>query len=100
MSFDDAVKHWSDAERACIKARMAYEQAYAAALISANGKSAEIRTAQADLLTIELLRDYQLAAVEARAAEHTVLFMRGSHPNAELERSIATASRYPGATAP
>lgn len=76
MTFDDTLARWLRADRDRADARIAYERTYARALITADGKSSEVRKAQADLASLTELRAYEHATSEARALEHMVLHMR------------------------
>jgi hypothetical protein len=76
MTFEIALTRWHKAERARIDLHLAYERAYATALIHADGKSDSIRKAQADLAAADDLHAYEHAAAEAKAAEHLVLHLR------------------------
>lgn len=77
MDFDTAIKYWDESQRVAIEARIAYERAYAEALIRSTGKAAEIRKAQAELASVDLLRASDLAAVTAKAAEYFVHYLSG-----------------------
>jgi hypothetical protein len=67
-AFTEAVKKWHAAEAEALRLRMDYEHAYSRALIEANGKSAEVRKAQADIAALDELHNYQAAAIDAQAA--------------------------------
>lgn len=76
MTFEIALERWEQAERERVEAQTAYDQTYAQALILADGKSAEIRKAQAELASVEALRALGLAAAEAKTYEHWVIHLR------------------------
>lgn len=78
--FAETLARWQHAAREVVTQRLLYEQTYAQALIKADGKTAEVRKAQADLAALDALRAYELAEVEALALEHQVLFLRGDNP--------------------
>lgn len=78
MSFEDALTQWQAADCERITARGDYERAYTRALIMADGKSSEVRKAQADLAALEALLAYERATTAARALEHTVLHLRAN----------------------
>lgn len=69
--FDDVLFAWQQAERTRLVRRIAYDRAYAKALVEAEGP-VEIRKAKAELASISEREAADLAAVDAAALRLTL----------------------------
>ncbi len=78
MTFEYALEDWKAKAIAAANARLEHDIAYAKAIATSAAKNAEGRKAEADLATTEQRREAELLEIEAKAAYHLVLFLRGS----------------------
>jgi hypothetical protein len=81
-TFHDALVTWQSAAIETAKAKAAAERAYAEALLSAEGKNAEARDAEALLKSHDARLSAELAGIETRAAYHAMMHLRGQPPSA------------------
>lgn len=80
--FAEALASWEAAASSCLAARVAYETAYATAILSADAKTAEARKAQADSTTMASWQAWKAADITATAAWQIVLFLTPAAPAA------------------
>jgi hypothetical protein len=84
--FLETVDKYHTAARAAVELRATADEAFARALVAADGKSEAVRKAQAELAASAAQRAAALAEADAAALRHVVIYLRGDNGRAELER--------------
>ncbi len=96
QSFEVAVEAWRAAQFKAAEARLAFERAHAEALIRADGRTAEVREAQAKLAAARSRLEYEMFQIEAKALEHWVIFLRAPRPIAGMHGTVdPTDAEFP-----
>lgn len=77
-AFTKALENWKTKAIEAAKAEEAYRLAHAKAVIASQGKNEAARKAEADQATTNERLARDLAEIEADAAYHLMIFLRGS----------------------
>lgn len=77
-AFGLALDAWKEHAITHTRAKEDYRLAHAKAFSESQGKNADARKADADAATTEQRLARDLAEIEAEAAYHTMIFLRGS----------------------
>lgn len=85
MSFLEIVENYREHARRAAELRAAADEAFARALVAADGKSEAVRKAQAEIAAAPKLLEAALAEVDAAALRHVVIFLRGDGGRADVE---------------